>query len=267
MTWVIGTSSFAGYGVMLSDVQITFRNGDTRDILRKAYPISNHVVAGFAGSVRTGFVLLQSLADFLHIPNELSNTMAWEPLWIANNWPKIARQVFENQPTEERRLGSEILLVAIAPAEDRGAPEFPKVYLLRFVGPQFRAGIVKTGFQAISIGSGAGVAYYKQALKQLCRMSSGSHQAEVGRQFGWADLLCFSLARSAVENPVSGVSQHFHVLAFNRSHMLNVNSDHRTHADDDTPPVEHRMPPVAESYDEFLAMCSNTNIEASGAIC
>ena len=267
MTWIIGTSSFTGYGVMISDVQVTFPNRETRDMIRKAYPLGNHVVGGFSGSVRIGFTLLQSLADFLRIAPEEEQTLSWDPLFIAREWPSIARQVFASCPNAETRLGSSILLVAISPNEDRGAPEFPKVYLIRFKSPNFEAGIVTRAFQALSIGSGAGAFHYKRALKDLCRISSGSHKAEIGKQFGWADTLCFSLSRSAIDHPIAGVSQHFHLLAFNRHDLLDHNSDHRTHSKDLPTPIEHKMPPVATSYDEFLSMCKCTNAQAAEAIC
>ena len=60
MTWVVGAPSVFGYGALYSDVQVTFADGNTRDLVQKAYPLSNFIAAGFAGSVRVGFMLLQS---------------------------------------------------------------------------------------------------------------------------------------------------------------------------------------------------------------
>lgn len=39
MTWVIGAASLFGYGVMLSDVRVSFPNGQRADMLKKAYPV------------------------------------------------------------------------------------------------------------------------------------------------------------------------------------------------------------------------------------
>ena len=58
-----------GYGALYSDVQVTFPDGSTKDLLQKAYPLSNFIAAGFAGSVRIGFMLLDSLSQFLQLPN------------------------------------------------------------------------------------------------------------------------------------------------------------------------------------------------------
>jgi hypothetical protein len=53
-----------GYGALYSDVQVTFRDGGTKHLLQEAYPLSNFIAAGFAGSVHIGFMLLDSLHRF-----------------------------------------------------------------------------------------------------------------------------------------------------------------------------------------------------------
>jgi hypothetical protein len=268
MTWVIGTSSIASQAVLISDVQVKFATGEYRDLLQKAYMISNHVAAGFAGSVKIGFSLLDSLSVHLRISEEQKSTYAWNPRWIADTWPKIARATFLKHHETERKLGAALLIVAISPTEDRGVAEFPKVFLIRCNSPDFKPGIITRGFQSCSIGSGAGVQKYKSALNQLCRMQSGSHQAEVGKPFGWADTLCFALSRTAIENQVAGVSSHFNLLAFNRSAPPFItNSDHNTYSKDGTSKIEHRMPSVAQSYSEFQSMCQVTGQNSESALC
>src|SRR5437870_12835811 len=79
MTWIVGATSLYGYGALYSDVQVTFRGGMTRDLIQKAYPLSNFIAAGFSGSVRIGFHLLQSLSDCLRLPEEDLRTQAWDP--------------------------------------------------------------------------------------------------------------------------------------------------------------------------------------------
>jgi hypothetical protein len=63
MTWICTASTIYGYGALYSDVQVTFPDGRNADLVQKAYPLSNFIAAGFAGSVRIGFMLLQSLSD------------------------------------------------------------------------------------------------------------------------------------------------------------------------------------------------------------
>ncbi|SPE44557.1 conserved hypothetical protein [Candidatus Sulfotelmatobacter sp. SbA7] len=81
MTWICATSTIYGYGALYSDVQVTFRDGHTRDLIQKAYPLGNSIAAGFAGSVRIGFDLLSNLTQCLSMPPEARKTVAWEPRW------------------------------------------------------------------------------------------------------------------------------------------------------------------------------------------
>src|SRR5450759_2701557 len=101
MTWVVGATSVFGYGALYSDVQVTFADGSTRDLVQKAYPLGNFIAAGFAGSVRIGFKLLQSLAVFLVLPDEALGSHASDPIWVATQWAPIARSVFEGAPPIE----------------------------------------------------------------------------------------------------------------------------------------------------------------------
>jgi hypothetical protein len=79
MTWVIGASSIFDYGAMMSDVRVTFRDGSERDLVQKAYPVGPYIVAGYAGSVRIGFQMLDSLTKFLIVPANAPQPGAWEP--------------------------------------------------------------------------------------------------------------------------------------------------------------------------------------------
>ena len=74
MTWIVGASTLFGYGVVISDVQVSCGiSGPRMDVLQKAYPVSNYIVAGFAGDVRPGLVLLESLRRFLNSPPPLED--------------------------------------------------------------------------------------------------------------------------------------------------------------------------------------------------
>jgi hypothetical protein len=267
MTWVIGTSSIFGYGVVISDVQVMLQSGETRDMLRKAYPVANNIVGGFAGSVRIGFSLIEGLQEFLQIPEAMANTHGWNPIWVATNWQKAAQGIFQKHSRIEQNLGARLLLVGVSPNEHRGNPAWPKVYTVRFASPEFKPGIMNRPFTACSIGSGAGVIEYKRALKQLTRMHSGIQKAEIGRQFGWADAVCFQLSRVATDRPKEGVSRHFNVIAFRHGDMLQRNSDHRTYGPDGTEPIETAMPLLADSYAAFNKMVATAGLDGAGAEC
>ena len=140
MTWVCAASTIFGYGALYSDVQVTFADGQTKDLIQKAYPLSNFIVAGFAGSVQIGFGMLQSLSDLLRLPSEELATRAWDPVWVSVNWAPIAKSLFEHAPAIEKVAGSSILMVGASPDEPCALGS--KIYFTRFASPDFRPGIM-----------------------------------------------------------------------------------------------------------------------------
>lgn len=149
MTWVVGATSLFGYGALYSDIKVTFSDGTTGDILQTAYPITNFIAAGFSGSVRIGFALLQSLADSTQLPDEVLLSQAWDPIWVAQHWSGIARRVFEGAAPEEKALGSQFLMLGASPTQ--GASFGSRMFIVRFAAPQFHPGIM--GRFVMSCGS------------------------------------------------------------------------------------------------------------------
>ena len=86
MTWVIGAASLlGGYGVMVSDTQVTFSDGRTVELVRKSYGVGPSFAGGFAGSVQIGFCLLESISRFLVLPAQAPTNSAWDPIYVAEN--------------------------------------------------------------------------------------------------------------------------------------------------------------------------------------
>jgi len=137
MTWVIAATSPFGHGAMISDVKVTLQSGATHDLIQKAFRVGNYIVAGFAGSVLNGYRLLDSITLSLRLPPELASTHAWEPVQIAKSWAPIAKTVFEEAPLSEQNLGSQFLVLGVSPTQNAGAPEFARVYMVRFSAPDF----------------------------------------------------------------------------------------------------------------------------------
>src|SRR5258707_2174952 len=98
MTWVVGASSLFGYGVMVSDVRVSWSDNTEADLLRKAYRVGPYLLAGFAGSVNVGFQLIDSLQKFLLPPD--NSVAAWKPDWVAEHWYPEAAQIFSKAPPE-----------------------------------------------------------------------------------------------------------------------------------------------------------------------
>ena len=263
MTWVVGASTIWGYGVVISDVQVTFSDGTTADILQKSYPISNFIVAGFAGSVKIGFMLLESLAQFTQLPSGKEATQAWNPIWVANNWSPIAKKIFNSAPEIEKRLGSKILMLGASPNKTSGIGS--KTILVRFSSPDFKPGIMTKSIKLCSIGSGSRVTEYK-TIKYLFRLQSNIHQAEVMNSGGWGRAVAFSISRELNDHPKSGISRHLNIFYVRRG-LINEENNNETIFFPNGKKLNISMPPIARGYNEFLNATEKLNIKSAEAIC
>jgi len=248
---------------LYSDVQATLRDGTVRDLVQKAYPISNHIAAGFAGSVKIGFMLLQSLADYLEIPEEIIDQVGWDPVFAATRWAPLARHVFRSAEAEEQKLGSMLLLVGVSPTEASGLGA--KVYFVRFASPDFHPQFMSRPVKICSIGIGAGVREYKHSIKPLFRLTSGILKAEIGRPGGWGWTLGFSIANKVARSPRHGISRHLHTIIVERGRIRVFNTDEDIWLGETK--NEIRMPNVARGYEEFLALVRAAGHQAEGALC
>ena len=90
MTWVVGATSIFGYGVAVSDIQVTCNaSGRHMDVLKKVFPVGKYIAAGFAGDVRAGMAMVTELRNFLNL-HGIPEHECWEPRWVAGNWPPRA---------------------------------------------------------------------------------------------------------------------------------------------------------------------------------
>ena len=260
MTWVVAASTIFGYGALYSDVQVTFESGATKDLLQKAYPVGNSIAAGFAGSVKIGCRLVESLITTL---STRDHEAAWHPVAAALRWAPVARAIFGASEVEERALQSRFLLVGASPTESCGLGA--RIYFVRFASPEFEPQVMRRATKICSIGSGSGVAEYKHSIKPLLRHTSGILQAEVGRPGGWGNMLGHSISLMLGRNPRSGISRNLHTILVGREGFMYGKTDQVVHHDGQR--IEHRMPTVAQSYGDFLALASAAGHEAACAQC
>jgi hypothetical protein len=225
------------------------------------------MAAGFAGSVRIGFSLLDSLASFLKLPPGIDpDQVGWDPRWVSVNWAPLARSVFESADPAEKRLGARILVVAASPSENSGLGA--KSYFTRFSSPDFKPGIMTKPFKLCSIGSGASLSEYHASLKPLFRWSVhiSTLQADVGDPHGWVRNLSFRISRRLANHPHTGISRHMHTIIVGRRLVIVENNDENIYHEDDLR-IEIRMPPVAQTYPQFQALAASGDHEAAGAVC
>jgi hypothetical protein len=267
LTWICAVSSITGGCALYSDVQVTFSDGKTKDLVQKAFPLTNSIAAGFAGSVRIGFSLLESLASFLKLPPEVDpDLVGWDPGWVSENWAPLARSVFQSAERSEQRLGARILMVAASPNENIGLGA--KFYFTRFSEPDFRPGVMTKPVKLCSIGSGARVSEYHRSLKPLFKWSvhAATLQANVAGPHGWAQNLSFRISQRLANHPHTGISRHMHAIVVGRRSIVMGNNDESIYRGE-APPIEIRMPPIAQTYGQFKAMAAAGGDEPAGAVC
>lgn len=265
MTWVIGGSTVFGYGALISDIRVTFSDGSEADLIQKAYPISNFVAAGFAGSVQMGFLLLNDLSEFTKLAPEALKTHAWEPSWIADKWPIRAKTVFQTASHGRKEVVAQFLIVCASPNE--GTVLDAKIAFIKLDSrTDFIPEIFDSPNNLCSIGSGTDIPGYMNALRPAFDLKSGFFQAEVGNEGGWGQLFGFSVTRAINSNPVNGISNHLHGHIVKRGGIYQFNNDEKIHKPDGTV-VEIKMPTVAQNYSEFLKMASSYSSEVEGAVC
>jgi hypothetical protein len=272
MTWVIGASSIFDYGVMVSDVRVTFSDGSQRDLVKKAHPVGPYIVAGFAGSVRIGFQMLRSLAKFLIVPPNAPQPCAWEPEWVAEHWKPIAAQGFATADPREQALRCQILLVGISNnidpevlANPRAVP-MPRACLVRFSSPDFDPVLTKTGLAVDHIGSGGTVEHYTQMIQHYFDPASETLKFETAGPGWWPKMLGHSVGSIVNEHPVDGVSPHVHILGCRNGGFLDMTNDETRFPADGSGPIEFKMPAVVRNYQEFLDKCRTSGVAAECAV-
>ena len=252
MTWIVGCPSLLGHAMGLSDVRVTFADGSEVDCLRKVYRVGPQIAAGFAGSVLAGMNLLQRLADLL---SAATPTEVWNPAEVAKWWPQDARDLFSQIPEAERTLRAEMILLAsyFAPRP------FGRAFVYTFTSPDFEP-IKANTFDVVSIGKGSGIKTYREKLSALSQ-NFDLFKLEAGRPGGSALGLDLSITERIESLPIAGISPHLHVcLVF--PDRVEIRTNDRRYFDG-RPPFE--MPPVANSYEEFIEFARSRGHSAAGA--
>jgi hypothetical protein len=211
VSWVIGGSTFFGYGVVLSDICVTCGPNDKRfDVLQKAFPLGKFIVGGFAGNVGIGLSMLRSLQMYLN-DNPPARDECWEPEYVSEKWSKEAKRMYGEIVANGGAGAVHILTVGVSPRPEALGGAVPVVSVFR--SPDFVPEIVVGGNKALSIGSGADVERYRQALERLFQEDNVQYlQGEIGSPGGFGRVVANSISMEAKLNPVKGISQCFHLF-------------------------------------------------------
>jgi hypothetical protein len=257
MTWVVGMPSMFGHAFAVSDIQVSWPNGRTLDCLQKLYPLGRWVAGGFAGSVELGFFLLGDLSRGLA---QLPPGQATSPIRLALKWHRRARYAFKHVKRVQD-LGCQIILVGVSPQRNNGDSPWALSHAIAMRSPDFTPEFAQFG-KCVSIGSGAAYAPYKPALEDTFSLS----QMEVGMPGGSGFALLTRVWATLEQHPLPGVSRHAHLLVVERGAFKMHTSD-RTEVPREGPEIFHRMPPVAQSWPEFVQMASAQGLPTATACC
>ena len=263
MTWVSGAGSIGGHGILVSDVRVTFTDKSEADLLRKSYPVGPYIMAGFAGSVQIGMKLIKNLTQELE-SRKSNEDGAWVPESVAKHWSSTAAKVFAGSVAEERKLGSQIVLVGLT--QERKPPFISQVSLITLKGPNFlpkyqrRAEMTRDVAQ---IGSGAELELYRDLLRDFSKegfsmTSSNSLQKDM---LLWSEIFSDFTRRKLAKEKIPGISPHLHLLFSRIGEFGLTNNDNRF---DDG--LTFKMPDVASDYETFLKLCKAKGKAAAGAI-
>lgn len=139
MTWILGSALPFGYGALISDIRVTLSNGRHLDCLQKIYPVASMMMAGFAGSVELGFVMIQDLQRYLYLeqpptfPDERRMWRMEEACW---RWHRRGRRIFRRAPLGLQGLDCQLLVVGTSPIPN-GLPGGCIARCIRMVAPEF----------------------------------------------------------------------------------------------------------------------------------
>jgi len=260
MTWIVGTAPPFGWAVGLSDIRVTFSDGSEQDCLRKIYPVGRFIAAGFAGSVRIGFGMIQKLAELLRNPDE---KLAWIPSEVAAWWQHDAQEVFNSFDNLERDGGCQIILLGAHPSENAGDVPWARTQVYTFTWPDFEP-VLANPNEVVSIGSGASVAQYQELLEQI-PMDESIEQLEAMHFGGMTDGLMMIITDRIQQIPTPGISPHLHVCLVSRGQVQIRKNDRRYINRPDL--QDFIMPDVATSWDEFEQIAFAHGATAEGARC
>jgi hypothetical protein len=225
MTWIVGAPMINGYGFAISDVRVTLGDGSERDCLQKIYAVGQFIAGGFAGSVRIGFAMLETLTALLHTANKEG---AWDPTAVAQWWPQDARQIFALFPEEERNSQCHLMLVSTHPSENCGDSSWARSYVHIFKSPDFEP-VVLPGRKVAHIGCGVGVKPCTDAVETLSNDNKffiTMMQSEVNNSGGMVSSVGHYLTDILKRTQPNGISSHLHYCWVYRGKVIIKTNDH-----------------------------------------
>jgi hypothetical protein len=263
MTWIVGAAATTGYAVGVSDVRVSFGNGQELDCLQKLYPMARFIAAGFAGSVEIGFRMLDGLAyQLCGAPND----QAFLPQEVADCFAPLAKDIFRGAPQLSRDLGSHIILLGAHPTEDLGIPGWAQCFVHVLKSPDFVPESSSIG-EVVSIGSGSQIDEYRDALARFSADPLSLIKMDIAGVGASSLILSMVIQKTVERNPARGISRHAHICIVKRG-SINIQPNDENVYPPNGEKIEFRMPPVATTWDEFVKRLKSVGDDSpQGATC
>jgi hypothetical protein len=198
MTWILGTGVPFGYGALIADVRVSWRNGARLDVLQKIHPISPWMMAGFSGSVQFG---CETIADLRHCFPEPPSGRSYFARVAAWEWYRRLRRAYREAPLPVKQYPFSVLIAAAEPNPTKPFPMARCIRMSSLSDPPFQPELVPP-LKWWSIGSGSthvDAAYF--ANLDLERFGNFWGKGEIGNRGGAAFMVAGSIARGLTERP------------------------------------------------------------------
>jgi len=224
------------------------------------YAVAPNIAAGFAGSVRIGFAMVDLLRQCLRLPKP---GFGWDPAFVAENFPTLARKVFCEAEPREQDAGCQILLFSVHPNKNNGDAPWAMSFVHKFESPGFEA-TLSGPTDVLDIGCGRDVGPYADVLREINEAPNEIDLSEGLGPGGSVSGLLLYIETVMEGTPAAGISPHLHICVVRRE-GISIQPNNKTVY---TKTVKHfQMPRVATSFDELERMISALGSTAYGAVC
>lgn len=288
MTWIVGAPTMWGTACAFRCSGHALERHRDR-LSSKDLPVGQFIAAGFAGSVRIGFAMVETLQQLLYTGD---SSRAWDPIAVSEWWPEDARRVFGQFSVEEQALQTHLMLISTHPTEPTDTP-WPRAFVHLFRSPDFLPGPIAV-HKLGAIGSGNGIAQCKAEIERLSNDHDAMFSIEKGEQGvhgGMGTRLGFNLTTILKRVQPNGVSSHLHYCWVYRGEIIIKANDHASkgawtafesgsgygrHRSDNPPPATSNqndegwsvfaMPTIASSWDQLVSLIEATQASATSCV-
>ncbi|MDP2319175.1 MAG: hypothetical protein Q8O42_07560 [Acidobacteriota bacterium] len=264
MTWILGTGVPFGYGALIADVRVSWRNGLRLDVLQKIHEISPWMIAGFSGSVEFGF---SAIGDLQHCFPEppADKQFSYFGRAVAWKWYRRLRRAYTQAPLRVTQYPFSLLLASAEPNPKQPIPISRCIRMSSLSNPPFQPEFVPP-FKWWSIGSGrthVDAAYF--ANLDFDNFGNSWGKGEVGNRGGAAFTIAGSVARGLAKQPNPDVGGQLQVGC-----VFSGQYDIRTLEVEQYGPhwSSHRRVEssgLVKTWEEFEAIAASNNVTAGAA--